>query len=147
MITKNDSTKTYTPRDFSRTCKKCGKPNPYNKTFCSDECMWSRTSEKHPTGKNDSTRAKILKEFKLTVAQSAPFTFLGRWNDADFDWLEQGFLKALARQREEIVRSFRDEVIGKDELHTGGFADANNDLIVNRNRLRAELRRKLDKLK
>lgn len=61
------------------------------------------------------------------------------------DWtyftLEESLHRLLHTQREELVKSFRDEVIGEDEVYGPKFS------VYLKNKLRAEQRQKLDRLK
>ena len=101
------------------------------------------------TTKNDST-AEILKEFddffKGTKVVETPARNLNVEIVRDF------FIKQLQRQREEIVKLFRDEVIGEDDIYDTSKPWTDTEKIVNRNmmnrnRLREEQRQELDKLK
>lgn len=96
------------------------------------------------TTKNDST-AEILKEFVFPLTIVKDLAEECGHSGFVVDSLMIKLERALQRQHESDIQAFEEML--KDELHIGGFADANNDLIVNRNRLRAELRKKLDKLK
>lgn len=103
------------------------------------------------TTKNDST-AEWEKEFRTGIEKA--YELAASFDDAsDFEcavrYAIDFIVKALQRQREEIVRSFRDEVIGEDEttqLISNNRVLAESQLFKDRNTLRAEQRQKLDKL-
>lgn len=73
--------------------------------------------------------------------------------DIIINWSKRFIAQALTKQKEEIVKYVRDEVIGENEWEDPdieGSDQSNGDMVVKpwrRNGLRAEQRRKLNELK
>ena len=91
--------------------------------------------------KPNREKAEILKEFRIEAYGS---------NYKISQQVQDAMLKALTTQREAIVKYVRDEVVGEDDVTwdkskwAGSWYDHENK---GKNKLRAEQRGKLDKLK
>lgn len=59
-------------------------------------------------------------KIKLLIAQSAPFTFLERWEDADFNKLTTGIETLLKEREKEAVKQIKNKFM---EIAIEGSAD------------------------